>query len=53
MKTKGNDMPKFTRTSFAAHFSNEDAAAEYAILNGWTLETTERMERGVWAVFSA
>lgn len=46
-------MATFNRTSFAAHFRHEDAAAEYARLNGWKLETTERMERGVWATFSA
>lgn len=41
-----------TRDTFAAKFSNHEAAAEYADLNGWKLETTEPMERGVWAQFS-
>jgi len=42
-----------TRTTFAAHFPRHDAAAEWAALNGWTLQTTEAMERGVWATFTA
>ena len=42
-----------TRTTFAAHFPSHDAAAEYAVLNGWTLQETEAMERGVWARFTA
>lgn len=42
-----------TRTEFAAKFSSHTAAAEYARLNGWTLQTTEAMERGVWARFTA
>lgn len=41
------------RTTFAAHFPRHDAAAEYAVLNGWTLQETEAMERGVWARFTA
>ena len=38
--------------TFAAKFDNHEATAEYAALNGWKLETTEPMERGVWASFS-
>ena len=42
-----------TRTNFAAKFKSHDEAAEYADLNGWTLETTEPMEQGVWANFTS
>jgi hypothetical protein len=42
-----------TRTTFAAKFPSHDAAAEYARLNGWNLQETEAMERGVWARFTA
>lgn len=42
-----------TRENFAAKFTSHEAAAEYADLNGWTLETTEPMERGVWANFTS
>jgi len=38
--------------TFAANFPNHDAAVQYAELNGWTLQTTEPMERGVWARFT-
>jgi hypothetical protein len=43
----------FTRKTFAARFPSHDAAVEYADLNGWTLQGTEPMERGVWASFTA
>lgn len=42
-----------TRSTFAAKFTSHNAAAEYAELNGWTLETTEPMENGVWANFTS
>lgn len=38
--------------TFAAKFSNHEAAADYADLNGWKLESTAPMERGVWATFA-
>lgn len=46
-------MTTFKRTTFAAWFRSHDAAAEYGRLNGWNLQTTEPMERGVWATFAA
>ena len=41
------------RQHFAAHFPSHDAAVEYGRLNGWNLQMTEPMERGVWALFIA
>ena len=38
--------------TFAARFTSHAAAVEYAALNGWTLQETEPMERGVWARFT-
>jgi hypothetical protein len=46
-------MTNFKRTEFAAKFASHNAAAEWAGLNGWTLQETEQMERGVWARFTA
>ena len=41
------------RKTFAAHFTTHVEAVEWASLNGWTLQETEPMERGIWARFTS
>ena len=47
-----DEIVERTERAFAARFISHDAAVEYGVLNGWTLQGTEPMERGVWARFT-